>query len=237
MRTGRRAPVEGRIRVDAVDREAPARAGLCVAGVVVRADVDGVAPVGREARRGEGVRPVAAREARRLEVLEAGREGASVPVEAGADALNGDVHGLDAGGRIGVRAVEAVRPAARVPAGVRVDASGGREREERAGIRVVDPEGAARARLGVRRIVRRPHMDGVGAVRREAPCGEGVRPVAGRERHRLEDLGGASEGLAVPVVAGSPPDGDLGGLDAGGRVGVRAAEPTVPQPAFQAPSV
>src|SRR6185295_11682118 len=114
--------------------------GFRVPGVVVRADVHGVGAIRGEAGRWEGIRPVAPGEARGLEVLRARGECAAVPVETGADPLDRDVHGLDARGRVGVRAAEAVRAAARVPAGVREGASGGGEGEEGARVRVVDPE-------------------------------------------------------------------------------------------------
>ena len=55
----RRREREERARVGVVDRERPRRPALRVARVVGRADVDDVLAVGREARRREGVGPVA----------------------------------------------------------------------------------------------------------------------------------------------------------------------------------
>ena len=216
-------------RVGVVDREAPARARLRVVRVVLRAHVDGVGAVGGEARRCEAVRPVAAGERRGLEDLAAAGERGAVPVVAGALA-DGDLDRLHAGGRVGVRAAEAVRGATRVPSRVRVVAARGREGEERARVRRVVGEGPARGRLDVGGVVGRAHADGVAAVGREARRRERVRPVAGGEGGRVPDLARAREGAGAPVVARALADRDLDRRDAGGCVRVRAAEADVRSP-------
>ena len=220
-------------RVDVVDREAAARPRLGVIRVVLRADVDGVGAVRGEARCREGVRPVAACERRGLEDLAAAAERRSVPVVARALA-DRDLDGLDAGGRIRVRAAEAVGGAPGIPVHVLIGGARGREREERARVRRVVREAPARRRLSVRRVVRCLDADRVGAVRGEARRREGVRPAAACERRGLEDLAAAAERRSVPVVARALADGDLHLLHARRCVGVRAAE--ADRPAARVPA-
>ncbi len=130
--------VDRRLRGGQVDGERSGRGSLDVAGDVGRARAHGVAAVGGEASGGEGQRPVAAREGRRVPHLGGAREVGAVPVVARA-LLDRDSDPLDAGAAVRLRSAEAARRAARVPGRRAVGRRRDREARRRARVRVVDP--------------------------------------------------------------------------------------------------
>ena len=220
-----RVRVDRRLGSGAVDHERAARRSLDIPGNVGRAHARRVAAVGREASGGEAERPVTSRQGRRVPDLGGAREAGAVPVVAAA-LPDRDLDGLDAGAAVRVGAAEAVRGAARVPAGRVVRPVGCGERHRRGRRRVIDPERPRRAGLRVLGVVARAHVDGVLAVGWEARRRERERPVAARKPCGLVRLRPGRERAPVPVeTARDAHDRDLDGLDASAGVGVRAAEP------------
>ena len=175
-----------------------------VAGGVGRDAVHGVGDVGREVGDGEG-RVQLAVPVTGEEHFGAAGEGGAVPVVAGALADADGARGVAAG--VGDGAADARRGAAGVPA------AGVVERRRRAGTSTVDRgAGAVDGEGGARscRCCRRCRLSGARRCRcrRRGSWRRGRRGPAGGAGGGEEDLGGAGEGGAVPVVAGALADAD-----------------------------